>query len=214
MKTIYYAITIVLFLMTSCVTKSIMVSCPPSGARIVVDGDYAGSQQATARFRAFSHVTVSAPDYITQSFTLRRGSSDVTDVCLKPDRDDSWEASVPASDIANKRIRIIATSDKTDDEVWYTLIRYASDYFDDFTVNDMGAGWAKSTWVTRTFSRVRVRTRLEIKRNPGNRKEFTVFLSSQYSKLKNCTDDECFQVWDRVLKTYVELPSALQTAVQ
>ena len=214
MKTIYFGIIALLLLTTSCVTKSIMVSCPPTGASIIVDGEYAGSQQATATFRAFSEVTVSAPDYLTQSFTLNRDSRDVIDVCLKPDHDDSWEASVPASDIANKRIRIIATSDKTDDEIWYTLIRYASDYFDDFTVNDMGAGWAKSTWVTRTFSRVKVRTRLEIKRNPGNRKEFTVFLSSQYSKLKNCSDDECFQVWDRVLKTYVELPSSLQTAVQ
>ena len=213
MKRLLYAI-ILIITTTSCVTKTVTVSCPSSGARIVIDGDYAGSQTATATFKAFATVTVSAPDYITQSFKLYKSSSNVTDVCLQPDHDDSWDASVPASEIANKKIRIIATSDKTDDEIWYSLIRYASDYFDDFTVNDIGAGWAKSTWVTRTFSKVKVRTRLEIKRNPGNRKEFTVFLSSQYTKMKNCTDDECYQVWDRVLKTYVELPSALQTAVQ
>lgn len=214
MKKVLYAVTLLMFFTTSCVTKQIMVSCPSSGAKIIVDGDYAGSQHATARFKGFARVTVSAPNYITQSFTLSRGSSDVTDVCLVLDQDDSWEASVPASDIANKKIRILATSDKTDDEIWYTLIRYASDYFDDFNVNDKGAGWAKSTWVTRTFSKVKVRTRLEIKRNPGNKKEFTIFLSSQYTNRKNCNDDECFEVWDRVLKTYSELPSALSTAVQ
>lgn len=214
MKKVLYAITLLMFCATSCVTKQITVSCPTSGAKIIVDGDYAGSQYATARFKGFARVTVSAPNYITQSFTLSRGSSDVTDVCLVLDQDDSWEASVPASDIANKKIRILATSDKTDDEIWYTLIRYASDYFDDFNVNDKGAGWAKSTWVTRTFSKVKVRTRLEIKRNPGNKKEFTIFLSSQYTNRKNCNDDECFEVWDRVLKTYSELPSALSTAVQ
>ena len=215
MKKLLFVTVLLTFYTISCgTTKTIKVTCPPSGASIVIDGRHAGSQQATARFNSYADVTVSAPDYLSYSFKLNRESGDVTNVCLKPDRDDSWEASVPASDIANKRIRIVSTSDKTDDEIWYTLIRYASDYFDDFTVNDMGAGWAKSTWVTRTFSRVKVRTRLEIKRNPGNRKEFTIFLSSQYSNLKNCSDDECYQVWDRVLKTYVELPSALSTAVQ
>lgn len=209
-----YIFVSLLFLTTSCVTKKITVSNPPSGARIIVDGDYAGSQEGFATFKGFAHVTVSAPDYITQSFSLRRSSPYVTDVYLERDQDDSWEASVPASDIANKRIRIISTSDKTDDEIWHILIRYASDYFDDFTVNDIGAGWAKSTWVNRTFSKVKVRTRLEIKRNPSNKKEFTVEISSQYSKIKDCNDDECFEVWDRVLKKYVELPSALSTSVQ
>ena len=128
--------------------------------------------------------------------------------------DDSWTASAPASDIANKNIRFRATADKTDDEIWYTLIRYASDYFGDFTVNDKGAGWAKSTWVTKTFSKIKVRSRLEIKRNPGDKREFTLYLSSEYTSRKDCNDDECYKPWDRVLKTYVELPSALSTAVQ
>ena len=285
MKTISYVITILMFITTSCVTKSITVSCPPSGARIVVDGDYAGSQQATAIFKGFAHVTVSAPNYLTQNFTLGRGSSAVTDVCLKRDpntmarnyviktqpedaviekggnpvgqgtyrvsllrseydvievrregyfsssyridgtdelgvytvtlvEDDSWTASAPASDIANKNIRFRATANKSDDEIWYTLIRYASDYFGDFTVNDKGAGWAKSTWVTKTFSKIKVRSRLEIKRNPGDKREFAIFLSSQYTNKKDCNDDECYKPWDRVLKTYVELPNALSTAVQ
>ncbi|MCR5036515.1 MAG: hypothetical protein K6A73_04245 [Bacteroidales bacterium] len=286
MKKVLYAVTLLMFFTTSCVTKQIMVSCPSSGAKIIVDGDYAGSQHATARFKGFANVTVSAPDYLTQRFTLSRGSSDVTEVCLKRDpltlareyiiktqpedaiiekngnpvgtgtykvslkrneydvievrkegyfsstvsidgtddepgvytvtlvEDDSWTASAPASDIANKNIRFRATADKTDDEIWYTLIRYASDYFGDFTVNDKGAGWAKSTWVTKTFSKIKVRSRLEIKRNPGDKREFTLYLSSEYTTKKDCNDDECYKPWDRVLKTYVELPSALTTAVQ
>ncbi|MBR6092566.1 MAG: hypothetical protein IKQ09_07105 [Bacteroidales bacterium] len=286
MKRTLLAITLLLFFTTSCVTKSVSVSCPSSGARIVVDGDYAGSQNATVTFKNFAHVTVSAPEYLSQSFTLGRKSSSNTEVCLKRDpstlareyiiktqpedaiiersgnpvgtgtykvslkrneydvvevrkegyfsstvridgtddepgvytvtlvEDDSWTASAPASDIANKNIRFRATTDKTDDEIWYTLIRYASDYFGDFTVNDKGAGWAKSTWVTKTFSKIKVRSRLEIKRNPGDKREFTLYLSSEYTNRKDCNDDECYKPWDRVLKTYVELPSALSTAVQ
>lgn len=286
MKRIFLAITLLLLFTTSCVTKSVSVSCPSSGARIVVDGDYVGSQNATVTFQNFAHVTVSAPEYLSQSFTLGRKSSSNTEVCLKRDpltlareyiiktqpedaiierggnpvgtgtykvslkrneydvievrkegyfsstvridgtddepgiytvtlvEDDSWTASAPASDIANKNIRFRATADKTDDEIWYTLIRYASDYFGDFTVNDKGAGWAKSTWVTKTFSKIKVRSRLEIKRNPGDKREFTLYLSSEYTTKKDCNDDECYKQWDRVLKTYVELPSALTTAVQ
>lgn len=284
MKKMLYAIIVMLFA-TSCVTKTITVSCPPSGAKIMIDGDYAGSQQASVTFKSSSHVTISAPEYLPQSFTLNRRSGNIVDVCLKRDPktlardyiiktqpddaiievsgnpvgtgsyktslkrneyavvdvrregyfsssyrvdgtdepgvytvtlvvDDSWAASAPASDLANKNIRFRATSDKTDDEIWYTLIRYASDYFGDFTVNDKGAGWAKSTWVTKTFSKIKVRSRMEIKRNPGDRKEFTLFLSSEYTTKKDCNDDECYKPWDRVLKTYVELPSALSTAVQ
>lgn len=223
MKKVFYALTTLLFVATSCgsVTKTVTVSCPSSGATIEIDGKYAGSQQATAKFKAYADVLVSAPNYMAQSFRIDKDSRDVTNVCLNPAQiqknekeDDSWEASVPASDLANKNIRFRATSDKSDDEIWYTLIRYASDYFGDFTVNDKGAGWAKSTWVTRTFSKIKVRSRLEIKRNPGDKKEFTLYLSSQFTTNKNCNDDECYKAWDRVLKSYVELPGALSTCVQ
>lgn len=343
-------------MMTACVTKTILVKCPESGARISVDGDYAGGQEATFKMKliGWKNVTVSAPKYKSQSFTVRPGSSSIREVCLqfdpkytereytvktipadatitvggeavakgsysfKMDRqhyidievsrqgyfpnsiringndepgirtvtliqserdytiktipadaiitvrgtnvaqgsysfkldrgnyvaadvscpgyfpnsitvkgtdepgvktvtlieDDAWIASAPASDIANKVLRFRATSDKSDDEIWYTLIRYASDFFGDFTVNDKGAGWAKSTWVTKSFSKIKVRSRLEIKRNPGDKKEFTIYLASEYTSKKDCNDDECFKPWDRVLKTYVELPSSLSTSVQ
>lgn len=287
MRKLIFLISLMLISATSCITKSVTVSCPPTGAKIKVDGDYAGNQEATFKMKliGWKNVTVSAPKYLTQSFTVRPHSSNITEVCLKPDpkyaernytiktnpedasitingnsvgqgsysfsmdsdhylvaevsrqgyysrtvrvdgddspgvitvnleQDDAWFASAPASDIANKNIRFRATSNKDDDEIWYTLIRYASDYFGDFTVNDKGAGWAKSTWVTRTFKNIKVRSRLEIKRNPGDKKEFSIYLSSEYTNRKDCNDDECFKMWDRVLKTYVELPSALKTAVQ
>lgn len=364
MKKISLFLSLILFSLTmliACVTKTILVKCPESGAKISVDGDYAGGQEATFKMKliGYKNITVSAPKYISKSFTVRPSSSNVQEICLnfdpkyeehdysiktipndatitvegknvaqgyysfkldrqhyivaevsrqgyfsesvkingtdqpgvttitlvqserdytiktipddatitiggqnvaqgsysfKLDRehsltadvsrpgyfsntirvdgidepgirtitlieDDAWIASAPASDIANKNIRFRATSEKTDDEIWYTLIRYASDYFGDFTVNDKGAGWAKSTWVTRSFSKISVRSRLEIKRNPGDKKEFTLYLASEYTTKKDgnnkyCKDDECFKPWDRVLKTYVELPSALSTAVQ
>lgn len=358
-----FVLTLILLslsLLSACVTKTILVKCPESGARIKVDGDNAGSQEATFKMKlvGWKNVTVSAPKYISQSFTVRPNSSNIREVCLKLDpkfverdytiktipqdatitiggknvaqgsysfkmdsehyvvaevshqgffsksvkikgsdepgvttitlvpsereyiiktipedaiikiggnnvaqgtysfkmdkesykiadishegffpqtitikgadepgvrtvsliEDDAWIASAPASDIANKNIRFRATSNKDDDEIWYTLIRYASDYFGDFTVNDKGAGWAKSTWVSRSFSKISVRSRLEIKRNPGDKKEFSLYLSSEYTTKKDgnkyCSDDECFKPWDRVLKTYVELPKALSTAVQ
>ena len=290
MKKISVLILIIfsLTILTACVTKTVLVKCPDSGAKITVDGDYAGSQQTSFKMKliGWKNITVSAPKFIPESFTIRPHSNSITEVCLKPDphyaernytiktipedaiitvhgdhvgqgtysfsmdrdhyllaevsrqgyfsssvridgtdkpgvvtvtliEDDAWIASAPASDIANKNIRFRATSNKDDDEIWYTLIRYASDYFGDFTVNDKGAGWAKSTWVSRTFSKIKVRSRLEIKRNPGDKKEFTIYLASEYTTKKDCTnDDECFKQWDRVLKTYVELPSALATAVQ
>ncbi len=275
-------------LLTSCVTKTVLVKCPETGAKITVDGDYYGQQNASFRVKwnGWKTVTVSAPKHVSETFTMRgMGGGNYKEVCLKRDpkyiersftikttpedaiieidgntvghgsftfemdrqhyqlaevsrqgyfsttvridgdsspdivkvdlvEDDAWTASAPASDIANKNIRFSATSNKDDDEIWYTLIRYASDYFGDFTVNDKGAGWAKSTWVTKTFNRIKVRSRLEIKRNPGNKKEFSIYLASEYTTRKDCNDDECYKQWDRVLKTYVELPSALKTSVQ
>lgn len=286
-KTLFLLVILLITMLTACVTKTVLVKCPDSGAKITVDGDYAGGQEASFKMKyiGWKNVTVSAPKYISESFTVRPNSSNITEVCLKLDpkymernytiktipedaiitiggeqvaqgtysfsmdrehyltadvsrqgffsqtirvdgtdapgvrtvtliEDDAWIASAPASDIANKNIRFRATSSKDDDEIWYTLIRYASDYFGDFTVNDKGAGWAKSTWVSRSFSKIKVRSRLEIKRNPGDKKEFTIYLASEYTTKKDCSDDECFKQWDRVLKTYVDLPSALSTAVQ
>ena len=286
-KTLFLLVILLITMLTACVTKTVLVKCPDSGAKITVDGDYAGGQEASFKMKyiGWKNVTVSAPKYISESYTVRPNSSNITEVCLKLDpkymernytiktipedaiitiggeqvaqgtysfsmdrdhyltavvsrqgffsqtirvdgtdapgvrtvtliEDDAWIASAPASDIANKNIRFRATSSKDDDEIWYTLIRYASDYFGDFTVNDKGAGWAKSTWVSRSFSKIKVRSRLEIKRNPGDKKEFTIYLASEYTTKKDCSDDECFKQWDRVLKTYVELPSALSTAVQ
>ena len=184
----------------SCVTKTVLVKCPTSGATIKVDGDFAGHQEATfkVKFTGWKSVVVSAPHYLTQKFTMRGGTGEnYREVCLEEDpeysqrtyiikttpedasisvggntvaqgsysfsmdkmhylladvsrqgyfsstiridgtdnpgvvnvvlvEDDAWTASAPASDIANKNIRFRATCDKSDDEIWYTLIRYAS----------------------------------------------------------------------------------------
>lgn len=217
MKKIITAVTIVTLLFplfSSCATKTILVKCPPSGASIKMGAHVIGNQEASFKTGMYgAYITVSAPNYITQQFLVTNKSSNLYEICLEQDNADALLASVPASDIANKNIRFTATTDKNDDEIWYSIIRYASDYFGDFTVNDKGAGWAKSTWVTKSFSKIKIRTRLEIKRNPGNKKEFTIYIASEVTN-KGCNDDECYQQWDRVLKTYVELPNALKTAVQ
>ena len=218
-------LALVLFVMTSCVTKTIMVTCPQSGASIEVEGEYLASQRGEVKVKRVGSkdIKITAPHYLPRAFSINAKSEDTIKVCLelleakeepKTIKDDSWDASVPASDIANKRVRIVATSSKTDDEIWYTLIRYSSDYFDDFSINDKNVGWARTTWVTRSFSTIKVRTRLEIKRNPSDKKEFTICLFSQYSNQLNCREDECFDDWDRVLKSYLDLPSSLATAIQ
>jgi len=290
MKRIYFLLSsVTLCAFISCgVSKSVIVREPTSGSTIRVDGNHAGSQEATFKVKkmgGWSNVAVSAPNYFTKNFNINGKSPNVTEVSLDRDpntlareyviktnpadavitiegtnvakgqytislykseykvadvsregyfsnsvtvkgtdspgivnvnliEDDAWYASVPSSDIANKNIRINARSEEEDDDIWYTMMRYASDFFGDFTVNDKNIGWAKSTWVKKTFSKVVIRTRLEIKRNPGNRKEFTVYLASEWTNRKDCNDDECFQIWDRVLKTYVELPNALKNAIE
>lgn len=219
------SLVVIMLVMTSCITRTIIVTCPQSGARIEADGVYLASKQAEIKMKkgGWKSIKISAPHYISQTFTINRHSEDTIKVCLeskdvieepKAAKDDSWEASAPASDIANKKVRIVATSSNDDDEIWYILIRYASDYFDDFSINDKNVGWARTTWATRTFNRIKVRTRLEIKRNPSNKKEFTICLSSQYSNLLDCREDECYEEWDRVLKSYLDLPSSLSTAIQ
>jgi hypothetical protein len=187
----------------------------PVDAVITIDGtNVAKGQYTISLYKSeFKIADVSREGYFPNSVTVK-GTDSPGIVNVNLIEDDAWYASVPSSDIANKNIRINARSEEEDDDIWYTMMRYASDYFGDFTVNDKNIGWAKSTWVKKTFSKVVIRTRLEIKRNPGNRKEFTIFLASEWTNRKDCNDDECFQTWDRVLKTYVELPNALKNAIE
>lgn len=197
------------------VERNYTIKTTPEDASIKVDGSTVGQGSYTFSMNMTQYLIaeVSRPGYFPSTVRIDGDNQPgIVNVVLV--EDDAWSASAPASDIANKNIRFRATSDKDDDEIWYTLIRYASDYFGDFTVNDKGAGWAKSTWVTKTFNKVKVRSRLEIKRNPGDKKEFSLYLSSEFTKKKDCNEDECYNQWDRVLKMYVELPNALKTAVQ
>ena len=194
--------------------RDYVIKTTPIDAVITIDGTNVSKGQYTLSLyrNEFKIADVSREGYFSNSVTVK-GTDNPGIVNVNLIEDDSWVASAPASDIANKNIRINARSEEEDDDIWYTLMRYASDYFGDFTVSDKNIGWAKSTWVIKTFSQIKVRTRLEIKRNPGNRREFTVYISSEYAK-KDCGDDECYKVWDRVLKTYVELPNALKNAIE
>ena len=101
-------VLVVSFLLLSCATKTVVVKCPASGATITVDGEYAGSQEATfkVKYIGWKSVTVSAPQYLTDSFIMGGGGANYREVCLQrdPSNDDVINASVPASDIANKNI--------------------------------------------------------------------------------------------------------------
>lgn len=78
--------TLIAFTLFSCkVRKTVVVKCPTEGASIEVDGEQAGSQQATFRIKRWANVTVSAPNYVSKTITVERGSDDVTEVCLEGD---------------------------------------------------------------------------------------------------------------------------------
>jgi hypothetical protein len=89
MRKISFFILIIssLAILSACVTKTVLVKCPDSGAKITVDGDYAGDQQTTFKVKltGWKNVTVSAPKYISESFTIKAPGSSITEVCLEPD---------------------------------------------------------------------------------------------------------------------------------
>lgn len=208
-------------LRVSAQTKTIHVT--PDKAKIFVDGSEVGNGSYTVRFNNktdFFMLKFECPGYITKQVKLFKNNPNKT-IAYKLAKDDAMLNSIGPSgnsggeealDLANKWFEVTVRDGMNEDKIWKKLMSIANRNFDNVEIRDKAAGWIRTAWARTTFESQVVRTRLEIKLNTDADDEI-IYKVKIYSELNNdieCSGDECFEKYERVLKKYVDLINELQ----
>ena len=208
-------------LRVSAQTKTIHVT--PDNAKIFVDGSEVGNGTYTLRFNLktdFFMLKFMCPGYITKQVKLFKNNPNKT-IAYKLAKDEAFMNSIGPSgnpggeeaiDLANKWFEVTVRGGLDEDKIWKKLMSIANRNFDNVEIRDKAAGWIRTAWTRTTFESQVVRTRLEIKLNTDSDDEI-IYKVKIYSELNNdieCSGDECFEKYERVLKKYVDLINELQ----
>jgi hypothetical protein len=112
---------------------------------------------------------------------------------------------------ANRWVNITVKSKLDEDAAWKRLMSTVTEYFDQIETRDKGAGWIKTSWVTRDFGGiVQVRTMLEIRADfSGDGLGYKARLVSEIKW--SGENSEGWGKYDRVLKKYENLINDIQT---
>lgn len=202
-------------------TKTIHVT--PDKAKIFVDGSEVGNGSYTLRFNLrtdFYMLKFECPGYITKQVKLFKNNPNKT-IAYNLAKDEAFMNSIGPSgnaggedaiDLANKWFEVTARDGMDEAKIWKRLMSIANRNFDNVEIRDKDTGWIRTAWARTTFESQVVRTRLEIKVNTDSDDEI-IYKVKIYSELNNdieCTGDDCFEKYDRVLKKYVDLINELQ----
>ena len=199
--------------------KKIVVKTIPENATIWVDGQAVGEGSYTVKFEKgneFYIVSATAPGYIKKRIRVLK-SNPAKSVVVRLNEDEALEASTGDKDgaeLANRWIDITCRKGLTEDKVWNRLMSIATSYFSDIEVRDKSAGWIKTNWRTTKFTWQTVRTRLEVRMSFID-DDVISYRARIVSEIKenDCTSKNCFETYDRVLKTFVPMIDELQTSV-
>ncbi len=202
-------------------TKTIHVT--PDKAKIYVDGSEVGNGSYTLKFNSrtdFYMLKFECPGYITKQVKLFKNNPNKT-IAYKLAKDEAFMNSIGPSgnaggeeaiDLANKWFEVTVRDGMDEAKIWKRLMSIANRNFDNVEIRDKDAGWIRTAWARTTLENQVVRTRLEIKVNTDSDDEI-IYKVKIYSELNNdieCTGDDCFEKYDRVLKKYVDLINELQ----
>lgn len=199
--------------------KTITITTIPENAEIKIDGAVVGIGSYQVIFDKktdFYLVTVSAPGYIEKRFRLLKSNPKASVLYTLP-VDEALAASTGSEDgdeLANTWMDVTCRDRLTEDQIWKRLMSVATTYFDNIEVRDKASGWIKTRWKVTKFSHQTVRTRLEIRMSFVDDEHIT-FKARISSEIKenDCTSDNCYKPYSRVLRKFEPMIQELQTSV-
>ena len=84
--------------------------------------------------------------------------------------------------------------------------------FDVIEVTDKSTGYLRTAWAVKKFGPVTIRTRLVIKMGNENPLSYKVKIISERSETAtSAREDEKFETWDRLLRTYDNVIPEMQS---
>ena len=199
--------------------KKVTVKTIPEKAKIEVDGSEVGEGIYTLKFDSkneFYVVKVSAPGYITKTYRVMKTNPNKS-VLIKLAEDEAMKASYGSdggSAIANTWMEIRCKKGLKEDIIWKRLMSVCTNYFDNIAVRDKAAGWIKTNWSFSYFTNQTVRTKLEV-RVSFTDEDAVTYRARIVCQIRDsdCSDEQCFEQWDRVLKKFEPMIQELQTTV-
>lgn len=199
--------------------KKITIKTIPETAEIYIDGQHVGTGTYTVKFdknNEFYVVTVRKSGYVGRRYRLLKSNPQKTVVYTLP-VDEAMEASVGETEgayLANKWMDINCRKSLDEDQAWRRLMSICTSYFSNIEVRDKAAGWIKTGWVTTPFTHQVVRTRLEIRISFTDEDVLSFRAKIVSEKMdRDCSGENCFEPYDRVLKKFQPMIDELQTTV-
>jgi hypothetical protein len=127
-------------------------------------------------------------------------------------RDDAYDASI-SNDYANKDFEVEVNKDFKEEDAWKVISQIVTSYFDNLEMADKATGYLKTSWQTKSFSLVTIRTRIIVKQSSSTPLKYKLKLISEYANSSGVSvkDDDRFKEWDRILRTYEQIISEFQS---
>ncbi|MCR5193461.1 MAG: hypothetical protein K6D59_09170 [Bacteroidales bacterium] len=203
--------------------KTIIVT--PENAKIFINGQEVGNGSYTYKFDRktdFIILKFEAPGYISRKNIRLLKDNPKQTISYTLYEDEAFKNSVGSGDgvdIANKWMTVTCKKGMTEDKVWRRLMSVAVDNFENVEVRDKAAGWIKTAWHEDTFndSGQKVRTRLEVRIMVGGEDEnelsYKIRISSEKNEDINCTGDECYEKYPRVLRRFYDVINDMQSSL-
>ena len=216
---LFSVLCLILGLVEAQAAKKITINVIPETANIFVDGQLVATGKYQVKFDRhtdFFIVKVEAPGYITRTYRLLKSNPKSTVLYTLP-TDDAMYASTGGEDgmeLANKWQDIRCKQGLSEDVVWKRLMSVCTNYFDNIEVRDKSAGWIKTAWRVSKFKYQTVRTRLEVRMNFTD-DDVISYKARLIVQIKDndCRGENCYQAYDRVLRTFDPMIQELQTTV-
>jgi len=193
-------------------TKKITINTDPD-VKLYVNGKLVGTGTTIIKVEPSSSVNVRAErvGFITQERNyINDVSHDLpsTDY-MKMEKDDAFENSF-VTNLANQDIDI--RTSHSEDEAWKLISRIITNSFDVIQVTDKTTGYMCTAWVVKNFKAATIRTRLIIKTGSSDPLTYKAKLVSEIAPAGTAANaDESFRQWDRLLRSFENVVSELQS---
>ena len=196
--------------------KGKTINVVPDQAKIILQGAEVGqgSYELIMGKQDYVMLKLTCPGYVDRTVRVYKKDKRKS-ITFTLDEDESYLASEPNSDLANKNMTVMVREGLNADMVWKRMILTISDLFPNLEINDKSAGWIRTSWEVQRFAYVTIRTRIEVKERVGmDDLSYRVRLQSEISPNECGNHDQCYKAWDRVLKKYnqsiMDLVNSLQ----
>jgi len=211
----FVVIVLLLFCTLTVSSQTKTITVVPDNARIWLNGSEVAVGTYVIKFNNktdFVMLKFYAPGYYVKTIKLFKTDPRKTiSYNLQIDEAEANSIGGEAALNANRWVNITVKSKLDEDAAWKRLMATVTEYFDQIETRDKGAGWIKTSWITRDFGGVvQVRTMLEIKADfSGDGLGYRARLVSEIKW--SGENSEGWQKYDRILKKYENVINDIQT---